>query len=437
MHGVFDASFCLFHFSLGRRADFNHSHATHELRQSLLQFLAIVVTRRLLNLAANFLHAALDVALLAFAFDDGGVVLVDGDLFCLSEILNLDVFQQDSKIFGDGFPSGEGCDVLQHGFAPVAEAGSLYGCNLQCPAKFIDDQSSQRFALNIFGNDDERPSAFSDLFEQGQQIFHRTDLLFVDEDVGVLECHFHTLGISHEVRRKITAVELHAFDNFELSLEGPRFFHGNDAVLANLLHGVRDDVANGRVVVGGNAADLSDHVAGNRLRKLVQFAVRPLAALGINVAANRIYGFLNPALHGHGISAGCDSPDAFTVDGLSQDGRGCRTVTGNVGRFAGDFADHLCADVFKAVLQFDLFCNGDAVFGDGGRSELLLDDYVATSGPKSHFHRVCQQIHAAQDRLPRLFSVYDLFCHDSLLKIMLLEFCLRPRVYSAWKRLLL
>ena len=32
MHGIFDASFLLFHFGLGRRTNFNYSHATHELR---------------------------------------------------------------------------------------------------------------------------------------------------------------------------------------------------------------------------------------------------------------------------------------------------------------------------------------------------------------------------------------------------------------------
>src|SRR5208282_2110065 len=231
------------------------------------------------------------------------------------------------------------------------------------------------------------------------------------------------LGISNEVRRKIAAVELHAFHDFELSLEGLRLLHRNDAVLADLLHGVRDDVANGRVVVGRDTADLCDHVAGNWLRKLVQFAVFALAALRVDVAADRVDGFLDPAFHGHGISAGRDGPDAFTIDGLSQNSRGCRTVAGNIGRFAGDFADHLCTYVFKAVLQFDLFRNRDAVLRDRRRSEFLLDDYVSTSGAESYLYRVRQQVHAAQDRLPRLFSVYDLLCHDSFsLKVMSSDF---------------
>ena len=149
-------------------------------------------------------------------------------------------------------------------------------------------------------------------------------------------------------------------------------------------------MANGLVVVGGDTADLADHVAGDGLRELVEFAIFALASLRINVATNRVHSFLNPTLHGHGISSGCDSSDAFTIDGLSQNGRGCRSVTGHVGRFAGDFADHLSAYVLKAVLQFDLFRNRYAVLGDGGRSELLLDDHVATLGAESYLHGVRQ-----------------------------------------------
>src|SRR6266571_4778954 len=86
VHGVFDASLLLFHFGLGRSANFDHSHATNQLRQPLLQLLAVVVAGGLFDLATNFLHSALNVSGLAFAFDDGGVVLVDGDLLSLAQI---------------------------------------------------------------------------------------------------------------------------------------------------------------------------------------------------------------------------------------------------------------------------------------------------------------------------------------------------------------
>ena len=39
------------------------------------------------------------------------------------------------------------------------------------------------------------------------------------------------------------------------------FFDGDDAVLADLLHRFRDDLADRRVAVGRDRADLRDHVA--------------------------------------------------------------------------------------------------------------------------------------------------------------------------------
>src|SRR5208337_922113 len=115
VHGVFNPSFLFFHFGLGRGADFDYGNATDQLRQPLLQLLAVVVAGGLVDLSANLFHAALDFARLAFAFDDGGVVLVDGDFLGLAEVGNGHVLELNAEIFGDGFAAGENGDVLQHG----------------------------------------------------------------------------------------------------------------------------------------------------------------------------------------------------------------------------------------------------------------------------------------------------------------------------------
>ena len=80
-----------------------------------------------------------------------------------------------------------------------------------------------------------------------------------------------------------------------------------------------------------------------------------------------------------------------------------------------NFADHLRAHVLEAVGQFDFFGNGDAVFGDGRRTEFLFDDYVAALGAESDFHGIGQYVDAAEDRLSGFFSVNDLLCHCSFL----------------------
>ncbi len=236
MHGIFDAGFLLFHFGFGRGADFDYGYATDQFRQPLLQLLAVVVAGGLVDLSANFFHAALHVAGLAFAFDDGGVVLVDGDFLGLSEVADLNVLELDAEIFSDGLAAGEGGNVLQHRLAAIAEARSLDGRDLQRATQFVDDESCERFAFNILSNDDEGLAALGNLFEQREQVLHRADFLFVDQDVSVLERNFHPLRIGYEIRREISAVELHAFDHFQLRFQSLRLFNGDDAILANLLH---------------------------------------------------------------------------------------------------------------------------------------------------------------------------------------------------------
>src|SRR4029077_12143923 len=238
------------------------SHAADQLRQPLLQLLAVVVAGGFFDLAADFLHPAFNVRVLAFAFDDRGVVLVHRDLLGLAEVTDLDVLQLDAQVFGDGLAAGEGGNVLQHRLAAIAEAGSLDGRDLQRATQLVDDEGSQRFAFDVFSHDQKRLAALRDLLQKRETIFSRADLLLVDQDVSILQRNFHPLGIGHKVRRQIPTIKLHAFDNIQLGLERLGFFNSDDAILAPLLHGLRNNVPNSLVVVCAYRADLRDHVAG-------------------------------------------------------------------------------------------------------------------------------------------------------------------------------
>ena len=66
------------------------------------------------------------------------------------------------------------------------------------------------------------------------------------------------LGVGHEVGRDVALVELHAFDDVEGGFDRLGFFDRDGAVLADLVHRVGDDVADGRVPVGGDGRDLGD-----------------------------------------------------------------------------------------------------------------------------------------------------------------------------------
>ena len=112
VHRILDAGLLFLHLGLGSRTDLDDGNAADQLGQTLLQLLAVVVGGGLLDLRANLLHAALDLAVLAAAVDDGGVVLVDGDALGGAEVFDLDALELDAEVFGDGLAAGQDGDVL-------------------------------------------------------------------------------------------------------------------------------------------------------------------------------------------------------------------------------------------------------------------------------------------------------------------------------------
>ena len=87
VQGVFDAGLLFLHLSLGGCTDVDDGDAAGELGEALLELLAVVIAGGLFDLTADLIHAALDVLLRTGAFDDGGVLLVDGDALGLAEII--------------------------------------------------------------------------------------------------------------------------------------------------------------------------------------------------------------------------------------------------------------------------------------------------------------------------------------------------------------
>ena len=138
VQGVFDAGLLFLHLGLGRGADVDDGHAAGELGQAFLELLAVVVAGGLLDLAADLGHAALDVRVLAAAFDDGGVFLVDRRCAWPRP-------RSSSETFSSLMPrssvmhaaAGEDGDVFEHGLAAVAEAGSLDGATWSVPRSLL------------------------------------------------------------------------------------------------------------------------------------------------------------------------------------------------------------------------------------------------------------------------------------------------------------
>ena len=173
-----------------------------------------------------------------------------------------DVFELDAEIFGDDIATGQDGDVFQHGLAAIAEARRLDGRNLEAATQLVDDQRRQRLAFDVLGNDQQRLAGLHHAFQQRQHGLQTRKLLLVDQDIGVLELDPHLVLVGDEIGRDIAAVELHAFDDFQLGLGGLGFFDGDDALVADLFHGFGEKLADLGIAIGRDGADLGDLAIG-------------------------------------------------------------------------------------------------------------------------------------------------------------------------------
>src|SRR5438874_668496 len=398
MHRVIHAILALLDFDFGRAADADHRDAARELGQPLLQLLTVVVRGGFLDLRLDLRHAGLDVGLLAGAVDDGGVLLVDHHLLGAAEHRERDVLELDAEIFRDRLTTAQNRDVLQHRLAAIAEAGSLHGCDLETAAQTVDDEGGESFAFDVFRDDDERLAGLHHGFEQRQQLVQRGELLLVDQDVGVVHFNAHLVGVGDEVGRDVAAVELHALDDVEFGLERLGFFNRDDALVADLRHGIGQELADLGVAVGGDGADLGDFLVRGDLLGVLD-----------EVGDHGFHRQSDTTLQVHRVHAGGNRLGAFTNDRSREHGCGGGAVAGGIRRLGSDFAHHLRAHILELVVELDLLGDGDAVLGDAGRAERLVEHDVAALGAERHLDGVVEDVDAAQHAVAGIDAEFDFF----------------------------
>ncbi len=105
-----------------------------------------------------------------------------------------DGLELDAEVFGDDLAARQDRDVFEHCLAAIAEARCLNSSNVQRAAKLVHDQGRECFAFDVFSNDEQRTAHLRNLLEDRQKIAHVRDLLFVDQDEGLFEDCFHTVG---------------------------------------------------------------------------------------------------------------------------------------------------------------------------------------------------------------------------------------------------
>src|SRR4051794_13146196 len=402
---VLDAVLLLLHLRLGGRADLHDGDAAGELGEALLELLAVEVGVRVLDLRLDLVDAALDGVRVSGAVDDRGGVLRHDDAAGAAELRDLRVLELEAHLLRDDLAAREDGDVLQHPLAPVAEAGGLDGDAGEGAAQLVHHEGGEGLALDVLRDDEQRPAGLDDLLEHGQEVADGADLLVGDEDEGILEHRLHALLVRHHIRRDVALVELHALGELEVHAERLALLDVHDAVLADLLDGVGDHVAD-LLVAGGDGRHAGDLIlAGD------------LLGLRADVLDDLVDGDLDAALQAERVRAGGHVLEALADDRLGEHGGRRRAVAGYVVRGRGDLAHELGALVLEDVLDLDLTGDGDAVVGDGRSTELLVEHHVTAARAEGDLDRVGDRVDALLEGLARVDVVLQfLVSHVSLFR---------------------
>src|SRR5258708_25469998 len=153
-----------------------------------------------------------------------------------------------------------------------------------------------------------------------QDILHSGDLLIVDQDIRILQFRLQFFAVGNEIRRDITAIELHTFYYVNGSIGSFGFFYGDNAFFAYFSESLCDELADGVVIVGRDRSNLFDlpGIVANRL------------GLSTKVFYYFCDSFVDTAFQIHGICAGSYVLQSFADDRLSQYRGSSRSVAGDI-----------------------------------------------------------------------------------------------------------
>ena len=118
---------------------------------------------------------------------------------------------------------------------------------------------------------------------------------------------------------------------------------------------------------------------------------------------------INTPFEIHGVHAGGDRLQTLAEHGLGQYGRGGGSIARYIRGLGSDFLDHLGTHVLEFILELDLFCDRDAVLGDGRRAERLVKHHVPAFWAQRDLDGVCKHIDATQFGRAGGLAEFDFF----------------------------
>ena len=224
----------------------------------------------------------------------------------------------------------------------------------------------------------------------------------MNENEAIIELADHLGGAIDEVGGDVALVELHTVDETHGRFGRLPFLNSDHAILAHLLQGLSEQIADRAVVVGTDSPNLR-HFFGT-LHLLCHLR---------EAADGSRHGLLNSPAHSHWIAASSHHAGALAENRPGEHGRGGGAVAGEIGGLGGNFVHELRAHVFEGILQINLLAHSHAVFRDGGTTKRLVDDDVAPGGAHRHRYGAGQFFHALEQLGTCVVVEQKLFGHGT------------------------
>ncbi len=311
-------------------------------------------------------------------------IFVDSHFFGATQHIERCMFERQAFFFRNHRTARQDGDIFQHFFTAVAESGSFHSRNLQRSAQTVYNQGRKRFRIDIFCDNQQWFAGLNALLEDGKKIFDGRYFFVVDKNLRIFEFHLHAFGIGHEIRRDISAIELHPFYDIYIRIGTFGFFDGNHAFFADFLHGFGNEFTDGFIAIRRDLGHIFDFLQ----------IVADFYSLASEVFHHFGHGDVYSALQIHRISAGGYVLQSYPDDGLSQQGSGGCSVARIVIGFGSHFLYQLGAHVLEGILQFYFFCHGHPVFRNLGSAVFFVDDHIAAFRAQSYFYCIRQRVHS-------------------------------------------
>ncbi|CAH0040953.1 unnamed protein product [Clonostachys solani] len=352
VQSIDEAILLLTNLDLGGTTDLDDGNTTGELGQTLLELLLLVLGGgRIGDDTADLLASLSNGVLAALTVEEDGVLLGDGDGTSGTEQIRGSLLELDIELIGEDGTVGQDSKITEDGLAVVTEAGGLDGSNLELTTELVENADGKSLTVNVLSNDDKRASLLGRGLEGRNDVLDSRDLLLREENQRVLKLDLLGLGVGDEVGRDESTVESHTLSDLELILHGLALLDGDDTLLANLLHGIGNHLAEVVVAVGTDGGNLSDLLAGG-----------DVTLVGLEELDDSVDSSLDTTAQVHRVATGGNVLYSLGENGTAEDGGSGGTVTGNFVGLGGDVLEETSTEVLELVLENDGLGNGNTVY---------------------------------------------------------------------------